>query len=335
MRSLKIQKSTAITELKKSLKSAFFNLESATEKDFYLSSPAENVFCGAREAIQFGGKYYKMFVVGDGNEILDYTDERGRFHLAHAKSIYSSSMLAYNFFHWVSAAHPLHYKGITYDKVCFEVKMKVLEKNQKGQTIHKAANMDVVFISTDCKTMLCIESKFLEHLQNAASFFPKPYCYPESYYEGNPFRLDFARLASLYNFRGQGYYSGIQQNIRHLVAISNLKYDANALAWFKSHNPYVESEILDKINADTQFIFTNFLYYPHEDFNSRSDGKTLSDSQTYTDLLMNFESDLPNEVKNTLLTIGIYQRYADVLSAVKEQMPDGLYYYLSKRYLLK
>ena len=77
------------------------------------------------------------------------------------------------------------------------------------------------------------------------------------------------------------------------------------------------------------------MYYPHEDFNSRSDGKTLSDSQTYTDLLMNFESDLPDEVKNTLLTIGIYQRYADVLSAVKEQMPDGLYYYLSKRYLLK
>jgi hypothetical protein len=51
------------------------------------------------ESCKKGGKFYQMFAAGDGHELEDYTDEQGRFHLAHAKSLYSSSMLAYNFFH--------------------------------------------------------------------------------------------------------------------------------------------------------------------------------------------------------------------------------------------
>ena len=335
MRNLKINKSTAIAELKQNLKSAFHNLEAGAEKDGYLSSPTENVFHGAREAIQKGGKFYNMFAAGDGREMDDYIDKQGRLRLAHAKSIFSSSMLAYNFFYWISPEQPLTYKGITYNKVYFEVKMKVLEKNQKGQIIHQPANMDVVLVSTDCKTILCIESKFMEHLQNTTSFFPTPYLYPESYYEGNLYRLDFAKLAMTYNYRGQGYYAGIQQNIRHLVALSNLKHDKNALAWFKSNNPYMESEILEKINADTLFIFTNFLYYPQAYLKDNAAHDILSGSQEYTHLLQNFEDDLPDGIKNNHLPIGIFRNYADFLSAVKEQMPDGLYNYLSKRYLLK
>ncbi len=103
-----------------------------------------------------------MFVAGDRHKLEDYTDCNGVSRLAHAKSALSSSMLAYNFFHWVSPEHPLTWHGTTFDKVYFEVKFPVLAKNSDCSRNNSPSNMDVVLISDDCLTMLCIESKYTE-----------------------------------------------------------------------------------------------------------------------------------------------------------------------------
>ena len=89
-------------------------------KGNYFSTYTENVYVGGRKALT-EGKFHDMFMAGDGHELEDYIDKNGVLHLAHAKSIYSSSMLAYNFFYWVSPENPLILNGTTYDKVYFEV----------------------------------------------------------------------------------------------------------------------------------------------------------------------------------------------------------------------
>ena len=69
------------------------NLYPETElpKDGYLSTYAENVFAGGRKAL-IEGKFHEMFMAGDGHELEDYTDENGKQRIAHARSIFSSSI---------------------------------------------------------------------------------------------------------------------------------------------------------------------------------------------------------------------------------------------------
>lgn len=289
----------------------------------YLPGYADGVFPEARKDISVGRKFYNMFNAGDEYEFIPHDQKPAK-----ACAVHSSSMLAYNFFYWISPEHPLIYKGVTYNKVYFEVKMKVLEKNQKGYTINKSANIDVVLVSNDCKTILCIESKFTKHLRNASSFFVLPYRYEQSYYNDNPYILEFLHLVAQYDHQGKGYYEGIQQNICHLIALTNLKHDVSALDWFKHNNPYIEPEVLEQINTNTTILFTNMLYYP------KDEQLEISNNSKYTHLLVEFESQLPEQIKSNILSEGIYQLYSDFLLSVKEQMPQGLPDYLSKRYLL-
>ena len=289
----------------------------------YLTNYADGIYPDARKDISVGGKFYNMFNAGDGQEFTP-TEKRP----AKASAVHSSSMLAYNFFHWVSPEYPLTYKGVTYDKVYFEVKMKVLDKNQKGYTINRPANMDVVLISTDNKTMLCLESKFTEHLKNAAPLFVEPYRYEQSYYNNNPYKSQFIRFVAHYDRYGKGYYEGIKQNICHLIALTNLKHDASALEWFKNNNPYIEKEVLTQINSDTNILFTNMLYYP------QNEQLVMQNNTKFTDLLMEFETELPEQIKSDFLSEGLFHLYSEFLLSVKDQMPQGLSDYLSKRYLL-
>ena len=245
----------------------------------YLPTYEENVFRGGREAIT-KGKFHDMFMAGDGHELEDYVDENGVFHLAHAKAIYSSSMLAYNFFHWVSPEHPFRWEEIEFDKVYFEVKFPIMTKPTEDRPVNRPANMDVVLISKDCKYMLCIESKYTEHTKPSKAEFADAYFDSSCYYAGNPYIASFIKMAKHYNGKSDGYYAGIKQAISHLIGLTNIRYDADALAWFKANNPFIEPEVMAKIDANTQTIFTNLLYY-----NIEMEDKIYDDKQSYANLL--------------------------------------------------
>ena len=86
-------------------------------------------------------------------------------------------MLAYNFFSWIDKEHPLKYGGVIYNKVIFEEQFRVLKsRNNK-------ANIDVLLISEDNKTILLLESKFTEHLKLEPIEISKAYSIDQSYFK--------------------------------------------------------------------------------------------------------------------------------------------------------
>lgn len=278
----------------------------------HLSTVELNVFRGAREGIAKGGKFYEMFMAGDGHELEDK-----------AMSIFSSSMLAYNFFYWVSPEHPLTYAGITYDRVYFEVKFPVLTKETPGRPVNHPSNMDVVLFSTQSNAMICIESKFTEHTKNQTAEFADAYFKHTCYFAGNPLITSFIKLALRYNGKADGYYAGIKQNVSHMIGVSNVLHDADALAWFKANNPFIEPDVMDQIGSETIFFFTNLLYeHPKEVTN-------------YPDLLDEFaDYYLPPQIQNDIVLLGIRHTYQEFYQHIYDQMPAGLAEYLNLRYYL-
>lgn len=83
------------------------NLKTALKAGFkcndngYFNSFLDNVY-----ANQMDSKFQKMFNKGSGNELH-----------SKAEAIHSSSMLAYNFFHWIDDASGFDYNGINYTNV--------------------------------------------------------------------------------------------------------------------------------------------------------------------------------------------------------------------------
>ena len=307
--------------------------KSSFVSNFYLPSYSENVFYGGREDLTHG-KFHDMFMAGDGHELEDYTDSKGVFHLAHAKSIYSSSMLAYNFFHWISKEQPLVYHSITYDKVYFEVKIPVLARNTDDSPNHSPANMDVVLISDDCKTMFCIESKYTEHTHHCRAEFADAYFKHSCYYAGNPFVPSFFRMALRYNEKHNGYFAGIKQNVSHLIGLSNIKYDADALAWFKGNNPYIEAEVMEHIDSATDIFFTNLLYF-HPDSCDAVFGNIKAVQKTYPYLLCELQFEhLQNGLDTEFLPYSIFNTYPEFFKEISSQMTTYLATYLDNRYVL-
>ncbi len=299
----------------------------------HLPTYAENAYFAGRKALT-EGKFHVMFMAGNGHELEDYTDERGKLHVAHARSIFSSSMLAYNFFHWICPEHPLTYFGTTFDKVYFEVKFPIFTKTTTGRPINRPSNMDVVLISDDCTTMFCFECKYTEHKHNQAAEFSDAYFKHACYYQGNPYISSFIKLALRYNEQKNGYFAGIKQNVSHLIGLSNVKHDADALAWFKANNPFIEPEVMEKIGAHTDIYFTNLLYFRPEEENDLY-GDLNADRKAYTYLLEEFAFEhLRGEIELEFIPCAIFNTYADVFAQVKSQMPKPLADYLDNRYVL-
>ena len=333
MRHIEINKSAIETSKKNQLTKTLSNRQASTSKAGYFASYEENVFPAAREALTTG-KFHDMFAAGDGHELQDYTDEKGIFHFAHAKSVFSSSMLAYNFFYWVSPKHPLTFHGTTYDKVYFEVKFPVLTKATDGRPINRPANMDVVLISDDCLTMLCIESKYTEHTHRKAAEFADAYFKPSCYYSGNPFTTSFVQMALRYNEKKNGYFAGIKQNVSHLIGLTNIKYDADALAWFKANNPFIEPEVMEKICTNTELYFTNLLYI-RPDLVKEMYGDIHASYKTYPCLLGIFQFDhLRAAIEEEFLPYSIINTYPEFFQELQTQMPEGLAGYLDTKYNL-
>lgn len=301
--------------------------------DTHLATYAENVYIGGRKALT-EGKFHDMFLAGDGHELEDFTDENGKLRIAHARSIYSSSMLAYNFFHWISSERPLTLNGTTYDKVYFEVKFPIFTKTTEGRPVNRPSNMDVVLISEDCLTMLCIESKYTEHTHHQTAIFSDAYITPSCYYKGNPYRATFQRLAMCYNEKSNGYFAGIKQNVSHLIGITNVMHDDKALAWFKANNPFIEPEVLAQISHNTEFIFTNLLYCRPEDVDDFF-GDLQAEEHPYPYLLAELLfDDLQKDLDEPLLLSSFIKTYPELFAEVQSQMQKPLADYLDNRYVL-
>ena len=143
----------------------------------------------------------------------------------------------------------------------------------------------------------------------------------------NEYAENFIELQDIYN----NYYDGIKQNICHLIALSNLKHDENALQWFKKNNPYIEQEVLDKISKDTTIKFINLLYL--FDYKNNPTDKY---GNSYPDLLEDFKSKLPDKLRMELLKDDrIFNSYYELFDNIKGQMPEGLSKYLGSRYFEK
>mgnify|MGYP004667421431 CR=1 FL=1 len=270
-------------------------------------------------------RFRRMFIYGNGGELK-----------CKATATYSSSMLGYNFFHWINEETPLTLENITYTKVFFEVKLPTL----KGTT---AANIDIVLKGEDkhgnC-VLLFIENKFTEYLSNSKSTLTKmansTYCTKsDKYYIGEDNARKWMGIIKYFSDQANastnnGYYDGIKQNICHLIALSNLKNSKDARLSYErkyaSHTTPVEHP---GINGTEIFLFKNLVFKPRKDFG-------LQDSFTAYNTLYNtllkkvkeicsLDFFSPNE---SILSLG------DVWPDIKASIKDTeLIYYLEKRYI--
>ena len=196
------------------------NLKTALKAGFkcndngYFNSFLDNVY-----ANQMDSKFQKMFNKGSGNELH-----------SKAEAIHSSSMLAYNFFHWIDDASGFDYNGINYTNVFFEVRMKTLKNS------NSPANMDIVLSDKEHKHLLFIESKFTEYCET------KKWDLSDSYKNENSFNNDVRWdeiikeiKDAVKSSKSCKYKDGIKQLTTHLFGIANLCND-EALAWFKKNN---------------------------------------------------------------------------------------------------
>ena len=242
--------------------------------------------------------------------------------------------IAHDVFQWVGAGHSLTLYGTTYDKVCFDVKFPVLTHTLEEEPIVECSNMDIMLISDDCISMLCFASSHTEHIHHQAAIFKDAYFKPSCYYKDNPYRTSFIKCALRYNEKKNGYFAGIKQNISHIIGITNILHDADALAWFKANNPFIEPEVLAQINQNTEIIFTNLLYYCPE-IGTDIYGDIHAEEKTYPYLLAEFLFDhLQNNLDEPLLLSRFITTYPELFAEIQSQMPNGLAEYLDNKYVL-
>ena len=242
--------------------------------------------------------------------------------------------IARDFFGWISAEHPLTLNGLTYDKVYFGIKFPMFAKTTDGQPYNQPANMDVVLISDDCLAMQCITSCHTEHMHKQAANFADAYFKPSCYYKGNLYRASFLRQALRYNEKANGFFDGVQQNISLLLGITNILHDADALAWFKANNPFIESEVLAQINQNTEIIFTNLLYYCPE-IGTNIYGDIHAEEKSYPYLLGALLFDhLQCALDEPLLLSRFITTYPELFAEIQSQLPNGLAEYLDNKYVL-
>ena len=238
------------------------------------------------------------------------------------------------FFSWVCIEHPLTFHSTVYDKVYFDVKFPVLTDIHEGKPIVECSKMDIVLISDDCMTMLCFVSSHTEHTHHQAAIFKDAYFKPSCYYKDNPYRTSFIKWALRYNEKKNGYFAGIKQNISHIIGITNILHDADALAWFKANNPFIEPEVLAQINQNTEIIFTNLLYYRPE-IGTDIYGDIHAEEKAYPYLLGELLFDhLQCALDEPLLLSRFIITYSELFAEIQSQMPNGLAEYLDNKYVL-
>lgn len=291
----------------------------AKYRRYYASSYKDNIYPAEMNSTHIG-----MFCNGEGKELLpkDGKKEKGA-------CIYSSSMLSYNFFHWIDDNHTLAFDGLEYDRVVFEEQFRVL-KNRNNR-----ANLDVVLVSKDRKTILLFESKFTEHLKLAPVVIAPSYDWANSYYpcpngvyysNGEKWVSIIKALRNkMEEFPNAVYYEGLKQVACHLVGISNVILNESARTWF-NENSWLNKLYEIKLDGNETFIFKSIVFHP-----SSEQAGVLS--KNYEESNRNFVSDinfLPFNIKldNPIITYWNLWKMGLEESVKDPKLKDYLYNYL-------
>lgn len=276
--------------------------ESVDDK-YYLKSYKDNIY---GEMPVF---FYEMFWQGYGSELKP---GRGG-EKPKAAALHSSSMLAYNFFHWISEETPLTYEGVIYDKVVFEEKLRVLKGNNM-------ANMDIVLVSKDNNTVLFLESKFTEHLE---MLFTRTYHNPTNYLSQGE---TWSSVIRTFNLRSH-YYAGIKQIMCHLMGINNLAINQDALNWFNK-NSWLNKVYGITLKGDENYIFKSIVFQPN-------DPELKSLTESYMDLVrreaqeFSFLKDNIKVIPNPIITYGTLWEESIKASIKDQSLIEYLNGYLS------
>lgn len=248
------------------------------DENYYANSYLDNIYPS-----QMAEKHIRMFCKGEGKELLpkDGKKEKGA-------CIYSSSMLASNLFSWIDNGHPLEFDGVKYNRVIFEEQFLVLMSR------HNRANLDVVLVSEDNKTILLIESKFTEHFKLGNVEISDAYYNIGSYFgDGSRWTGVFESIRDKIKNDEKAYFGGIKQVACHLVGISNVIWNEFARDWF-NHNSWLHHIEGIDLNGDETFIFKSIIFCPNE-------GLEKFRSENYRELNKTFVSSIDFLPKNLIV----------------------------------
>lgn len=258
-------------------------------------------------------RFVRMFNGGSGGE-LD----------GKACAVYSSSMLAYNFFHWIDKQHHLKLKidsqSIIFNQVFFEIRMIPLG----SRTSKKApANMDVVLVSEDGHDVLMLESKLLEYTERHSRKLEMP----ESYLNENKYCKNatptywtnvIRTIQGHSNRKRSRYFAGIKQNICHLIAIDNLiTKDEEALKFLQEENYGFQ------LHPNSHIIYKALLFNPDS---SRFE-KEAAFYKDYQDLISNELNKSMSRHKVEIIS------YSDLWKQMYNQIDDDLQAFLQHKYM--
>ena len=284
-------------------------------KQGYLRTFQENVYTGSMQS-DFQG----MFRDGSGNEL----DSK-------AKAVHSSSMLGYNFFHWVTKNRPLTIDGIDYTKVFFEVKMTVL----KGTN---PANMDILLIGKKKRDkkihLLFIESKFLEYLENKEYKLGISYENPQKWQDKDTNWMDFLKVVRkcVDEESRCKYKEGIKQGVSHIFALSNLAHkNENAISYLLRNNKCLGHDLNKESIKGADIHFINLIFEPSK--------KCFRDEHEKFDDYKMLYIKFINKVKEHICIEPLFKTYSDLWKSreIEEQIKKvnncHLYQYLYERYM--
>lgn len=252
----------------------------------------------------FGNKmderFIRMFLNGDGNELI-----------SKAASVKSSSMLGYNFFHWISKEKPLIIDDIEYTDVEFEVKIPVI--NARGGV----ANMDIVLYNIH-GDYLFIESKFLEYESTGPFKISDQYKTPKKYYNGE-LGNKWVRFINEYDTSTKKqYWPGIKQEICHLIGLSN---------WLEGDTDIKINETPIKKGKSLRFI--NLIFHPDKErFN-----KEYAKFNSYKELCTKFHNSVENKDLIPKALRMEFKTYSDIWPNIKSSAHSGLIDYLYEHYM--
>ena len=250
--------------------------------------------------------FEQSFLDGDGNELA-----------SKACAPHSSSMLGYNFFHWINRDHPITIvfgKGEinTYNEVLFEVKIPVISRSN--------ANMDIVLRNND-GDWLFIESKFLEYLNTGSFEISKAYTSPgeRTYFFGGDIWPKFIKEYDV--SEKKQYWGGIKQAFCHLIGLTNWMNKIRPIEAKGTKNYYIEG-------CETRFI--NLVFEPQS-----------HDYQEEHECFIKYEGlhrDLRKQLRERrMIPTGLkvdFMTYSQLWECVKKcPIPDGLEKFLYERYM--
>lgn len=269
------------------------------DKKGHFKNWQENVFGG-----NMPKRFEDMFNRGSGKELQ-----------TKARAIHSSSMLAYNFFHWISESHPIEINGVLYTSVYFEVLIPCIKKSR--------ANMDVVLLSKDKSTVLFIESKFTEHFSTASSQMKKmsaAYMCQKSYYSEAGKWIELVKFYKEAARSGGRYYDGIKQELCHLIAIDALMKEEVVVDKFNELNK--ESGLA--LSGREQFCFVNLVFNPRTLNEFNKERKRYED---YVELFRDFE----NRIRMLDFSVAM-KTYGEICASVKNGAEKTTWQFLKRRY---